>query len=92
MSNKYKIFTKVHVMTVKNAPKIMVWGVIAAHGRFGLWFIPPYKSINGVVYLNILKKKLTTFITKGGCSHLLHDSSPWQFDRPKPDREVLESG
>lgn len=62
--------------TVKNAPKIMVWGAIAARGRCGLWFMPPGTTVNGGVYLNILKEKLTTFMTMRGCSHFLHDGAP----------------
>ena len=45
------------IPTVKNATKVMLWGAICANGRCGLWFMPEETSINGTVYLNVLKKK-----------------------------------
>ena len=50
------------VQTVKNAPKVMVWGAIAAAGRSGLWFMPDGTKINGMVYLEVLKEKVPLFM------------------------------
>jgi len=55
------------IPTVKNAAKIMVWGAICAKGRCGLWFMPEGTSINGAVYLNILKEKLPIFMGINQC-------------------------
>ena len=50
------------VPTVKNAPKVMVWGAIAAAGRSGLWFVPDGTTINRMVYLEVLKERVPLFM------------------------------
>jgi transposase len=42
------------VRSVKQAPKIMIWGAISAFGRAGVWFMPPNTTINGKTYLEVL--------------------------------------
>ena len=64
------------VPTVKNAPKVMVWGAIAAAGRSGLWFMPDGTTINGMVYLEVLKEKVPLFMDIKGCTHFQHDGAP----------------
>ena len=48
------------ILTVKNAAKVMVGGVICANGRCGLWFMPDGTSINGTAHLNVLKESNQT--------------------------------
>lgn len=62
--------------TVKNSPKIMIWGAISACGRCGLWFMPPGTSINGNVYLQVLEEKVPNFMTMRECTHFQHDGAP----------------
>ena len=66
------------ISTVKNAAKVMVWGAICANERCGLWFMPEGTSINGTVYLNVLKEKLPNFVEIYHCSHthFQHDGVP----------------
>ena len=64
------------VPTVKQAPKIMIWGAISAFGRGGIWFMPQNTTINGEVYLNILKQKLPTFMSMHGTQYFQHDGAP----------------
>ena len=54
----------------------MVWGAICANERCGLWFMPKGTSINGTVYLNVLKEKLPNFMEIYRCSHFQHDGAP----------------
>jgi len=53
--------------TVKNPPRIMVWGAITANGRSGLWFLPPKTTMNGKTYLSVLKEKLPVFMKNITC-------------------------
>jgi transposase len=64
------------VPTVKNAPKVMVWGAISAKGRSGLWFMPEGTTMNGAVYLDVLKEKLPQFLTIHDCDTFQHDGAP----------------
>lgn len=65
------------VATVKQAPKVMVWGCVSgAGGRGGLWVMPKNTTINGTVYLNILKEKVNNFIQIHGATHFQHDGAP----------------
>jgi len=64
------------VPTVRNAPKVMVWGAICAGGVSGLWLMPDGQTINGSVYLEVLKSKLPQFMTIRGCTHFQHDGAP----------------
>ena len=68
--------------TVKNAPKVMIWGAISGSGRCGLWFMPPGTTINGAVYLEILKEKVPPFIAIYGCTHFQHDGAPCHQTKP----------
>jgi hypothetical protein len=83
------------VPTVKNAPKVMVWGAISAKGRSGLWFMPEGTSINGAVYLDVLKQKLPQFMTIHDCDTFQQDGAPChqkkavKFPRFKSYRELL---
>lgn len=62
--------------TVKNPPKVMVWGAISASGRCGLWFMPPKTTINGAVYLEILKEKLELYMGIQKLTHFQQDGAP----------------
>lgn len=64
------------VPTVKNAPKLMVWGAISAKGRSGLWFMPEGSTINGAVYLDVLKDKLPQFMAIHDCDTFQQDGAP----------------
>ena len=62
--------------TVKTCPKLMIWGAITAHMRCGLWFMPHNTTINGTVYLEILKEKLQLFMNISNTSKFQHDGAP----------------
>ena len=64
------------VLTVKNAPKVMVWGATAISERSGLWFMPDRTTINGMVYLEVLKEKVPLFMDIKGCTRFQHDGTP----------------
>ena len=64
------------VPTVKKAAKVMVWGAICENRSCGLWFIPEGISINGTVYLNVLKEKLPIFMKINRCTHFQDDGVP----------------
>lgn len=71
------------VATVKQAPKVMVWGCVSgAGGRGGLWVMPKNSTINGLVYLNILKEKLNNFMLFHGATHFQHDGAPCHNANP----------
>ena len=74
------------IPTVKNAAKVMVWGAICANGGCGLWFMPG-TSINGAVYLKVLKEKLPNFMEIYRCSHFQQDGAP--YHRTKTVRKWL---
>lgn len=62
--------------TVKQPPRVMVWGAIAKSGRCGLWFMPKNSTINGTTYLSILEEKLPPFMRMRNCDKFLHDGAP----------------
>ena len=64
------------VPTVKQAPTTVVWASFCGSGRGGLWFMPKNTTINGTVYLNILKDKLPTHMGIQNCKIFQHDGSP----------------
>jgi len=68
--------SKYMVPRVKQAPKVMVWGSISAFGRGGLWFMPQDTTINGAVYLQILKDKLPAFMNIHNTTVFQHDGAP----------------
>lgn len=74
--SKKRYDIKYVVPTVKQAAKVMVWGCISAFGRGALWFLPKNTTINGQVYLNILKEKLPIFMALHGTTHFQHDGAP----------------
>src|ERR1041385_6215953 len=64
------------VPTVKQAPTTMVWASFADSERGGLWFMPKNTTINGTVYLNILKEKLKPHMNIQNCCVVQHDGAP----------------
>jgi len=64
------------IPTVKQAPKVMVWGAVSGAGRAGLWIMPKNTTINGQVYLNVLKEKLPIFIQIQNITHFQQDGAP----------------
>lgn len=62
--------------TVKQPPKLMIWGAITAQHRCGLWFMPPNTTINGQVYLTILQEKLRIFMDITNTNCFQHDGAP----------------
>jgi len=64
------------VPTVKQAPTVMVWASFSGRGRGGIWFMPKNTTINGAVYLDILKDKLTPHMTILGSTEFQHDGAP----------------
>ena len=51
----------------------MIWGSISSKGHGELRFMPKGTTINGIVYLNLLKEKLANFMT-------IHDTTYFQQD------------
>lgn len=64
------------IPVVKQAPKVMVWGAMTAAGRAGLWIMPPNTTVNGAVYLDILKQKLPGFMQIHQARVFQHDGAP----------------
>lgn len=67
---------KYTIATVKNPPKVMVWGAISANGRCGLSFLPPKTIMNGQKYLEILKEKLPAFMEIKNTTIFQQDGAP----------------
>src|SRR6185436_2286437 len=64
------------IPTVKQAPKVMIWGAVSGYGRAGLWIMPKNSTITGSVYLNLLKEKLPPFLAIHNISHFQQDGAP----------------
>jgi hypothetical protein len=64
------------VPTVKQAPTIMVWASFSGCERGGIWLMPKNITINGAVYLDILKDKLVPHMTIPGSTEFQHDGAP----------------
>ena len=54
----------------------MIWGAISSRGHAGLWFMPKGTTINGTVYLEILKEKLPPFMELHRTTFFQHDGAP----------------
>lgn len=48
--------TKYMVPMAKQAAKVMIWGAVSAAGRASLWIMPKDTTINGKVYLGVLRQ------------------------------------
>ena len=55
------------VPTMKNPPKVMVWGSFSSHGRGSLHFIPLKETINAERYKRLLEDKLQITMRIHGC-------------------------
>jgi len=44
------------VPMAKQAAKVMIWGAVSAAGRASLWIMPKDTTINGKVYLGVLRQ------------------------------------
>ena len=64
------------LQTVKQAPKVMIWGAITANMRCGLWFMPANSTITGRVYLEILQEKVPIFMNISQSTIFQHDGAP----------------
>ena len=64
------------VPTVKMAAKVMIWGAVSVAGRAGMWIMPKDTTINGKVYLGILKDKLPNFMSIHGTTYFQRDGAP----------------
>ena len=64
------------VRTVKQALTVMVWACFSGRGCGGIWFMPKNTTINGAVYLKILKDKLLPHMTVLGSTEFQHDGVP----------------
>lgn len=74
------------VPCVKQAPKVMIWGSISGHGgRGGLWVMPKGITINGKVYLGIVKDKVHTFFPIHQSTHFQQDGAPCHKTREVRD-------
>jgi transposase len=62
--------------TVKQPPKIMVWGCFSARGRGSLHFVPQKQTVNAARYVNILENKLETTMHIHRCTIFQQDSAP----------------
>jgi len=54
----------------------MIWGAVSVAGRAGMWIMPKDTTINGKVYLGILKDKLPNFMSImsiHGTTYFQHD-------------------
>ena len=69
------------VPTVRSAPKVMIWGAIAARGRCGLWFCPKGTTITSPVYNGILRDKVQRFLQMRQCNYFQHDGAPCHQSR-----------
>ena len=54
----------------------MVVGAVSGAGRAGLWIMPKNTTINGNVYLDILKQKLPPFFNLHNATHFQLDGAP----------------
>jgi len=68
--------TRYVVPTVKQAPTTMVWGSFCGQGRGGIWFMPKNTTINGQVYLSVLKDKLIPHMQIHDCTTFQQDGAP----------------
>jgi hypothetical protein len=66
------------IPTVKQAPKVMVWGAVSGAGHAGIWIMPNNTTINGTVYVKVLKEKLPIFFQIQNITHFQHDGAPCQ--------------
>ena len=64
------------LQTVKQAPKVMIWGAITAQRCCGLWFMPVNTTINARVYMSIVQEKLRVFMDITNTNVLQHDGAP----------------
>ena len=62
--------------TMKQPPRIIVWGCFSAQGRGSLHFIPQQQTVNGERYKNILEEKLLQTMAIHGCTIFQQDSAP----------------
>ena len=64
------------IATVKNSPKIMVWGTFGASGRGCLTLVQPGTTVNSHIYLGFLQDKLRRTMAALRCTTFQQDSAP----------------
>ena len=63
--------------TVKWPDSVMVWGAFSGNdGRAGLAFLKQGVTMNGPIYLDVLKKHLPTFMDLHDCDIFMQDGAP----------------
>lgn len=62
--------------SIKHPPSVMVWGCMSAAGRGGLFFLPSGVTMNGVIYLQVLKDHLTNFMAIHQTNIFMQDGAP----------------
>jgi len=60
-------------LTVKHPPSQIVWG---ARMTAGLYFLPPWTTMNGEKYDNLLKSKFELHMRVHNCDIFKHDGAP----------------
>ena len=76
---------------MKQAAKVMVWGSVSAKGRGALWIMPKDTTINGRVYLDILRNKLPQFMAVHDATYFQHDGAPCHGVKPV-SKWITDSG
>ena len=61
--------------TVKYPPGCMVWGCFSAKGRGGIFFVPKKKTMNSVLYCEVLRDHLFGFMERHQCEVFLQDGA-----------------
>ena len=64
------------VPTMKNPPKVMVWGSFSSRGRGSLHFVPLKETVTAAKYLDLLQDKLKGIMKIHGCRIFQQDSAP----------------
>ena len=77
-----KRFDKKYVVaTMNHPPSQMVWCAVACRSAGGQYFIQPNATMNGPMYVELIKEKLKLHVYVHGCTIFMQDSAPCHFSK-----------
>ena len=64
------------MLTIKHPFSVMIWGGVSLNGTSGLYFLPAGLTMNGQMYLQLLKEKIELHMIVHNDDVFMHDGAP----------------
>ena len=61
---------------MKHTPSVLIWGAMSVTGTAGLFFLPNRTTMNGQIYVDLLKDKVELHMNVHNCNIFMQEGSP----------------